>query len=84
MRKKLHEIMTVDEMQCGFMPESGAIDAVFILRRLQEKYHANGKRLYMCFVDLKKASDIVPSSVGMGNEEERNTRSFGWISEEFV
>ena len=36
--------MTVNGMQFGFMPESGTIDAVFILRRLQEEYHTKGKR----------------------------------------
>ena len=36
-----------------------------------------GKKLYMCFVDIEKAFDIVPRSVGMGDAEERNTRSFG-------
>ena len=46
--------MSVDEMQFGFMPERGTIDAVFILRMLQEEYHAKGKMLYMCFVDLEK------------------------------
>ena len=30
--------MTVDEMQIGFMPERGTIDAEFILSRMQEKY----------------------------------------------
>ena len=45
------------------MPESGAIDAVFILRRLQEEYNAKGKKLYMCFVDLEKAFDGVPKKV---------------------
>ena len=30
-------------MQLGFMPEIEKIDVVFILRRLQEEYHANGK-----------------------------------------
>ena len=35
--------MTVNEVQSGFMPERGTIDAVFILRRLQEKYHAKEK-----------------------------------------
>ena len=34
-------------MQVGFVPERGTIDAVFILRQMQEKYHAKGKRLYM-------------------------------------
>ena len=46
-------------MQFGFIPERGIIDAVFILRRLQEKYHAKGKKLSMCFVDLEKAFDRV-------------------------
>ena len=32
-------------MQIGFMPERGTIDAVFILRRMQEEYHAKGKKL---------------------------------------
>ena len=79
--KILRRIVTVGEMQFGFMPVGGQIDAVFILRRKQEDYHAKGKKLYMFLVHLKKTLDIV-SSVGMGNEEERNTRSFGWISDE--
>ena len=37
-------IMSVDEMQFGFMPERGSIDAVFISRSMQEEYHAEGKR----------------------------------------
>ena len=48
--KGLHRIVTVDEMKFGFMPEREAIDAVFILRRMQEEYHAKGNKLYMCFV----------------------------------
>ena len=55
--------MSVDEMQFGFMPERGTIDAVSILRSLQEEYHARGKKLYMCFVDLEKAFDRVPNNV---------------------
>ena len=33
----LCRIVTVDEIQFGFMPERGTIDAVFILRRMQEE-----------------------------------------------
>ena len=40
--------MTADEMQFDFMPERGTIDAVFILRRLQEEYHAKGKSYEFC------------------------------------
>ena len=43
-----------------FMSERGTIDAVFILRMLQEDYHAKGKNLYTCFVDLEKAFDGIP------------------------
>ena len=50
-------------MQFGFMPERGTIYGVFILRRMQEEYHAKVKKLYLCFVDLKKAFDRVPRKV---------------------
>ena len=50
-------------MQFGFMPERGTIDAAFIVRRLQQEYHAKGKKLYMCFVDLEKPFDRVPREV---------------------
>ena len=39
--------MSVDEMQFDFMPDRGIIDAVFILRRLQEEYHAKAKKFYV-------------------------------------
>ena len=38
LEKMLHGIVTVDEMQFGLMPERGTIDAVFMLRRMQEEY----------------------------------------------
>ena len=43
--KRLCIIVSVEEMQFGFMPERGTIDAVFIFRRMQEEYHAKGKKL---------------------------------------
>ena len=53
----------VDEMQFGFIPETGTIVAVFISRRMLEDYHAKGKKLYMCFVDLEKAFGRVQRKV---------------------
>ena len=47
-------------MQFGFMPGKGAVDAIFIVRRMQEEYQ---KKLYMCFVDMEKAFDRVPRKV---------------------
>ena len=39
-KKRLHRIVSVDEIQFGFMPERGTVGAVFILRRMREEYHA--------------------------------------------
>ena len=39
------------------------IDAVFILRRLQEEYLDKERKLYMCFFYLEKAFDRVPRKV---------------------
>ena len=50
-------------MQFGFMYMIGAIDAVFILRRMLEEYHAKGKWLNMCIVDLEKAFNSAPRKV---------------------
>jgi len=36
------------------------MDALFILRRMQEQYLDKKKKLYMCFVNLEKAFDRVP------------------------
>ena len=52
--------MCVYEIHFGFIPERGTIKAVFILRRMQEQYHAKGIKLYMRFMDLEKAFDGVP------------------------
>ena len=55
LNKKLKEI--------GFMPGRGAGDAVFILRRLTEKYQSKGKKLFYKYVHLKKVVDRVPQKV---------------------
>ena len=38
------------------------MDAIFIVRRMQEEYQKD-KKLYMCFVDMEKAFDRVPRKV---------------------
>ena len=45
------------------MPGEGTIDALFVVRRLQEEHRTKDKRMYMCFVDLEKAFDRVPRRV---------------------
>ena len=49
LEKRLCRIVYVAEMQFGFMPERGTIDAVFILRRMQVEYHARGKKVVYVF-----------------------------------
>ena len=61
--KLIRELISIDDMQFGFMPGVGTIDAVFILRQLQEKHIGKRKILYFAFVDLEKAFDRVPRKV---------------------
>ena len=57
--KRLREIVEIDTMQYGFMSDKGSADAVFILRRLAEKYQSKVKNLHYLFVDFEKAFDRV-------------------------
>ena len=50
-------------MQFGFMPGRGTTDALFIVRRIQEKCKKKVKKLFTCFVDLEKAFHRVPRRV---------------------
>ena len=59
---RLREVVDIDQMQYGFMPGRGTVDAVFVLRRLTEKFKAKNK-LFFIFVDLEKAFDWVPRQV---------------------
>ena len=50
--KRLRKMVEIREEQYRFVAGKGTIDAVFILRQLQEKYLENDKELYLVFVDL--------------------------------
>ena len=47
------------ESQCGFRAKRSTIDMVFSVRQLQEKCREQGKPLFMAFIDLTKAFDLV-------------------------
>ena len=62
---RLRVVVDIDKMRYGFMPGRGTVDAVFVLRRLSEKFRAKNKKLFFIFVDLEKAKglDRVPREV---------------------
>ena len=47
------------ESQCGFRAERSTIDMVFSLRQLQEKCREQHMPLYIAYIDLTKAFDLV-------------------------
>ena len=57
---RLLENIKIDAYQYGFQGGKSTIDAIFIIRQLQERYCAKSKKLYHIFVDLEKAFDRVP------------------------
>ena len=47
-------MVDIDQMQYGFMPGWGTVDAVFVLRRLSETFRVKNK-LFFTFADLENA-----------------------------
>ena len=60
---RIRTLVNLNKMQFGFMSGKGTVDAIFIVRRMQENYQKKDKKLYMCFVDMKKAFNRVPRKV---------------------
>ena len=63
LERRLRMKINIDDMQFGFMSGKGTVDAIFIVRQLQEKFMEKRKELYYAFVDLEKAFDRVPRDV---------------------
>ena len=62
LEKRLRQKVKIDDMQFGFVPGKGTVDAIFMVRQLQEKFWKR-KNLFFAFVDLEKAFGRVPREV---------------------
>jgi len=62
-KNRIWQQIDIDDMQFGVMKGKGTTDAISIVRQIQEKFRAIGKKLCFGFVDLEKASDRVPREV---------------------
>ena len=61
--ERLRVEVHIDKMQFGFMKGKGTVDAMFIVRQLQEKTLEGNEELFCAFIDLEKAYDRVPREV---------------------
>ena len=60
LEKRLRKYIKIDQMQFGFMPGRGTVDAISILRQVQEKALVGNESQYWAFVDIEKAIGRVP------------------------
>jgi hypothetical protein len=51
---RLRKMVEIDEMQCGFMPGKGTVDALFMARMLQKRYGRNKKEVVYVFCGFGK------------------------------
>ena len=61
--RRIRQRVIIHDNQFGFMPGRGTVDAVFVLRQVQEKILEGNSKRYWTFVDLEKAFDRVPREV---------------------
>ena len=47
LERRIRTLFNINKMQFGFMPKKGTVNAIFIVRRMQEEYQKKDKKLYV-------------------------------------
>ncbi|XP_068204037.1 uncharacterized protein [Palaemon carinicauda] len=61
--ERLREIVKIGKQQYGFVRRSWTVDAIFIVKQLQEKRLERNQNPYYAFVYLEKAYDRIPREI---------------------
>ena len=60
LEKRLRSLVEIGDQQFAYCRGKSCTDAIFVLRRLQEKYMGKRKKLFLIFVDLQSHLIVSP------------------------
>ncbi|GMP76589.1 hypothetical protein CsSME_00033198 [Camellia sinensis var. sinensis] len=63
MKRRLRDITNVSENQFGFMSGRSIMEAIYLLKRIIEKYKKKERDIHMVFIDLETTYDKVPRDI---------------------